>query len=186
MVVTVKRTLFFIWATLAVVIITGVFMMVFQSCAYTGAQGVAVKVPDPFTPDPSCTIYADMGIDPATSTATIPQYIKNPCAAQNILATVAKSGVALEAYQVDEFEVWAAGAKQAITVGMTFENVKLYIGGQLTRINGKLGMVYFITSDLLLVLPDAALVQTEDATLMHASLDDLVRKVRQLAIMYGR
>lgn len=179
-----KRAWYFTWATLVVVVATGVVMLM-QGCAYMKEQGVQVKLPDPITEDPSCTIYKDMGIDPATSTAIIPQYIKNPCAAQNILATVAKTGVALEAYQIEDFIVWAGKAKQYLTVGLEFSNVKLFIGGQLTQINKELGMVYFIMSDLLLVLPDTAIVQPDDVRLMHASIDDLVKKVQQLAILYG-
>ena len=180
-----KRAWYFTWATLAVMLATGAAMVMLQGCAYTGGSGVAVQVPDPTKEDPTCTIYADLGVDVATNTAVIPQYIKNPCAAQNILATVAKSGVALEAYQLEEFKEWATAAKRAITVGMSFENLKLYVGGQLTKINTKVGMVYFITSDLLLVLPDKQVVQSDDITIIYASLDDLVKRVEQMALIYG-
>jgi len=158
-------------------------LWVVYGCAY---QGIGVKGPNPFEADPTCTIYADMGIDTATTTAIIPKYILNPCAAQNIVVSVAKSGYALEAYQVEEFKLWVGEAKKYVAIGRTFGDIKLFIGAGLGKLNRKIGMMYFIVSDLMLVLPDTALVEVDDVRLIDASLDDAVKKVEEMASIFGK
>jgi len=145
--------------------------------------GVGVKGPNPFEPDPKCTIYQDMGIDPATSTGVIPQYILNPCAAQNMVVAVARSGVVLEAYQVDDVRSFVTEAKAYTTVGKDFGGVKLFVGMQIGKLNKKFGLMFFTLSDLLLVLPDTAVLQPDDVTLVHASLDDMLKHVEEIAGM---
>lgn len=146
-----------------------------------GCAGLTVQGPNPFEEDPNCTIYADMKIDPATSTGVIPKYIKNPCAAQSIVVSIARSGVALEAYQVEEYAAWVEEAKKYIKIGLSSQTVKLYIGAQVSKLNRKFGAMYFILSDLFLVIPDAAIIAQDDVTLIHASLDDSVAKAREFA-----
>jgi hypothetical protein len=154
-------------------------------CAYMEGQGVQVAAPNPFEPEPTCTIYKDMGIDPATSTGVIPKYIKNPCAAQNIVVSVARSGAALEAYQIEHVRTFVAEAKKYMVVGLTFQNAKLFVGMQIGKLNREFGLLYFAVSDLLLVLPDTAILQTDDVTLVHASLDNMLAKVEEIAALLG-
>lgn len=150
---------------------------------FNGCGGVQVRAPNPFEPDPTgrCKIYQDMGIDPATSTGVIPQYIKNPCAAQNIIVTVARSGAILEAYQVEDVRKFVGQAKSYITVGTNFSNVKLYIGMQVGKLNRKFGLLFFTVSDLLIVLPDTEVLMADDVLLAHASLDHTLKKVEDIA-----
>jgi hypothetical protein len=150
-----------------------------------GCGAVQVRGPNPFEADPACTIYADMGIDPATSTGVIPQYIKNPCAAQNIIVSVARSGAILEAYQVEHVRTFVAEAKTYITVGKDVGGIKLYIGMQVGKLNRKFGLLFFTVSDLLIVLPDVSLLQPDDIKLAHASLDNMLAKVEEIAGMLG-
>lgn len=152
-------------------------------CAYMEGQGVEVAAPNPFEYEPTCTIYKDMGIDPATSTGVIPKYIKNPCAAQNIVVSVARSGAALEAYQVEDVRKFVAEAKKYMVVGLTFQNAKLFVGMEIGKLNRQFGLLYFAVSDLLLVLPDKAILQLDDVTLVHASLDNMLAKVEEIAAM---
>jgi hypothetical protein len=154
--------------------------VVMSGCA---GIGVGVKGPNPFEADPACTIYPDMGIDPATSTGVIPKYIKNPCAAQSIVVSITRTGVVLEAYQVEEYAAWVEQAKTYIKIGLSTATVKLYIGAQVGKLNRKFGAMYFILSDLFLVIPDADLLAGDDITLIHASLDDSVVKAREVAGM---
>ena len=147
----------------------------------TGCGAVQVKGPNPFEPDPACTIYQDMGIDPASSTGVIPQYILNPCAAQNLIVATARSGAVLEAYQVEDVRAFVAQAKTYITVGKDVGGVKLFIGAQIGKLNKKFGLMFFVVSDLLLVLPDTALLQPDDVKLAHASLDDMLKHVEEIS-----
>lgn len=155
-----------------------VWVVIGNGCAW---QGIGVKGPNPFEADPACTIYADMEIDVATTTAIIPQYIKNPCAAQSLIVSIARGGIVLEAYQVEEYAAWVETAKGYIKIGLSVATVKLYVGAQVAKLNRKFGAMYFILSDLFLVLPDTALVEADDVRLIIASLDDSVAKARELA-----
>jgi hypothetical protein len=46
-------------------------------------------------------------------------------------------------------------------------------------------MMYFVLSDLLLVLPDDALLEADDVRLVYASLDDAVAKTKEMAGILG-
>jgi hypothetical protein len=159
----------------------GVGIMIVYILMGCAQMGVQVQGPNPFEPDPKCTIYQDMGIDPATSTGVIPQYIINPCAAQNIIVAVARSGAVLEAYQVEDVRAFVEQAKAYITVGKDFGGVKLWVGAQIGKLNKKFGLMFFTISDLFIVLPDTALLQPDDVTLTHASLDDMLKHVEEIA-----
>ena len=146
-----------------------------------GCAGIQVQGPNPFEPDPKCTIYQGMGIDPATSTGVIPEYIKNPCAAQNIVVAVARSGVALEAYQLEDVRKFVEEAKRYTTVGLTFQNLKLFVGAEVGKLNREFGLLFFTVSDLLIVLPDSDMLALDDVKLVHASLDDVLKKTEAMA-----
>lgn len=132
---------------------------------------------DPFTPNDSCTVYSDLGIDVQTSLAAIPKVVKNPCAAQNIIATTVKAGVVLNAYQAKEFVKWAQATRDFIVVGMPFEDVKKCVGEKIPELNDRIGLDYVTMSSVLGAIPSASLVTEDDLKIITASLEDLIKQV---------
>jgi len=135
---------------------------------------------DPFTYSKKCTIYEDMGIDVSTTKATIPKVVKNPCAAQNIIAVVAKAGVTLNAYQADEFVKWATATKEFIRIGMPIADVKECVRAKIPELNERIGIDFVTMSDILDALPDEAKVQEDDYKILIASIDDLIKQISEM------
>lgn len=157
--------------------LTLVFVAVFLA---VGGCGLQIKAPNPFQPDPACTVYKDLSIPP-DSPSVIVKYIPNPCAAQNIIVSVARAGVVLEAYQVEEFVHWTDEARQIVMVGASMQDLKLYVGKEITKLNRKFGGLFFIVSDLFIALPDQETIVKDDVTIINAALDDVVVKVNAMA-----
>lgn len=142
--------------------------------------GSGLQVADPFMYDSNCTVYSDLGIDIGTTDATIPKVIKNPCAAQNIIATTAKTGVMLNAYQVSEFVKWANATKDFIMIGMPFIDIKECVGTKIPELNNRLGIQYVTMSDILEAIPGESTVTRDDLMILMASIDDLIEQVNAM------
>lgn len=170
----------------AMVAMAGLLMsMSMSGCAYLKSAGIEVAVPNPFIEDPTgrCSIYQDLGIDVATTTGIIPQYIKNPCVAQGMVVGVAQGGVVLEAYQIEDVRKFVSGAMAALEVGRSFKSAKAYLAGHVGKLNREAGLLFLMVGDVILTLPDAALIQQDDVAIIRASLTDLLSKVEALGAL---
>jgi len=157
-------------------------MMSMTGCVYLKSAGIEVAVPNPFIEDPTgrCSIYQDLGIDVATTTGIIPQYIKNPCVAQGLVVGVAQGGVVLEAYQVEDVRKFVSNAMAHLEVGRSFKSAKAYLAGHVGKLNREAGLLFLMVGDVLITLPDIALIQQDDVAIIRASLTDLLAKVEAL------
>ena len=160
-----------------------IFLICF-TFALGGCSTARLKPLNPFDdppPDQPCTIYEDYNIQ----TGLIKQRIKNPCAAQNLLVTVAKGGVAFSAYDIDQFNKWADKAELVVKSNITYADLQIWITAEVVKLNKKFGMVVFAVSDIVSVFPDTAIIDPDDQKLILASIADLRAEIAKMAIFFG-
>jgi len=149
--------------------------------ACVGGPQIAIKPINPFEPPPlerPCTIYEDMQI----TSGLIYEKIKNPCAAQNILIVVAQSAYALEAYEIEEFQIWANRIKTIIGSGnITYTGLRALVLKEVLAINRKMGLILVSASGLIDIFEGSEIIAPDDVKLLHASLDDLVKQVQLIS-----
>ena len=160
-------------------------LLFFVGCA--GQQIVSVKPLNPFEPPAinpntgksTCTIYEDMGI----TGGLIYEKILNPCAAQNILVTVAQGAYALEGYKISQFKMWTDRLRMNMTGGISYTAFRALVLREVLDWNKNMGLVLFSASGLIDIFEGQALLHCDDIKLLNASLDDLVRQVEVLQIL---
>jgi len=159
------------------------FVILCSAMLVCGCLGVGVKPINPFeppTPEKPCTIYSDLGV----TSGLIYTKIKNPCAAQNLLIQVAQGGVALEAYQIDQFKTWSAEARKYIKSGITASQLKLYVIKETMALNKKFGMLLFSVSGIIDIFQGDAVFDPDSVKLIMASMDDLDKKVEDMRVFF--
>ena len=151
---------------------------VLSGCATDGGAPVGT-----IFDDGNCTIYEDVGATPENS--VIAKLIKNPCAAQTILATAAQLPFMWKQKNYYEmFDKWADKIQQYIESGMTYADLQQIVVISIANFNKDVGVGLLIVSDGILVFDNQkSIIGEKDRTLLLMSLTDLRAKVSRMATL---
>ena len=171
-----KRGIMFAAFVVALALIAGHVLI---GCAINGNNQVQTVFTQP------CDIYESVGATPENS--LIAAKIKNPCAAQSILATAAKAPLIWHQERYAElFEEWASKIQGVIDAGVTYSDLQDVVLVQIAKLNNEAGMALLMVSDGIFVFDDqASLIGEIDRKLLSMSIQDLRSQVKKMALIAG-
>jgi hypothetical protein len=182
-------------------VLINVFVAIMIACFIawlpTGCGALQTIASNPLVADTICSIYESMGIDTETTTAVIPQTIKNPCVVREILDSLLQIGSTVVGSsqfagssappptithdQITEFVNWLSTTRASLHAGERIGNLQKRVIATMPDTSSEMiRTVELSISSLLSTLPSSRTLSSDDVKILQSSIDHITGLLAQV------